>query len=245
MPSATGLEPQWYTTSRLAAASGYSAQQVRDLEHLGVIPPAARQDNGYRRFTGLHATALRAYRNLAIAVGPVAARATMRDIRHLPMDEAVARIVALHVDLARSRTDAIAALSALDRIIDESIHDAPAAPGDTMSITELSTALDVRSSTLRFWEAEGLITPEREGPLAARCYPPDAVRDARIVAALRAGGYRIPAIQAVMASLRSLGKSTDAREALHNRLRDIADRSDALLRAGADLSAMLHSAAGS
>ncbi|NDK30603.1 MerR family transcriptional regulator [Nesterenkonia haasae] len=232
--------PEQYTTSQLAAVSGYSAQQVRDLDHLGVIPPAVRQSNGYRQFTRIHVTALRAYRDLAIAAGPVAARATMRDVHHLPLDEAIACIVALHVDLAHSRDDAVAALRALDSIVDESARDMPAAAGDTMSITELSTALGVRSSTLRFWEQEELITPERDVPLAARRYPPDTVRDARIVATLRAGGYRIPAIRAVMTSLHALDSTTDARKALHNRLRDIAIRSDALLRAGADLSNLLH-----
>lgn len=243
MKCATAPGQERWTTGQLAAVSGYSAQQVRDLEHLGVIPSAVRQSNGYRQFTPIHVTALRAYRDLAIAVGPVVARATMRDIRRLPIDEATALIVALHVDLARSRDDAIAALRALDRIVDECAHDAPAAPGDTMSIAELSTALGVRSSTLRFWEKEGLITPERDEPLAARRYPPDAVRDARIVATLRVGGYRIPAIQAVMTTLHALDRTTDAREALHNRLQDIAIRSNALLHAGTDLANMLHSPA--
>lgn len=79
-----------YTTSRLATASGYSGQQVRDLEHLGVIPPACRQSNGYRRFGRRHLTALHAYRLLALAVGPVDARATMTEARQLSHDEAIA-----------------------------------------------------------------------------------------------------------------------------------------------------------
>lgn len=120
-----GAELEWFTTSQVAAASGYSAQQVRDLERLGVIPTSVRQGNGYRRFTQIHLTVLRAYRDLAISVGPVVARATMRDIRQVPHDEAVARIVALHVDLARHREDALAALRALDSIVDEGAGDAP------------------------------------------------------------------------------------------------------------------------
>lgn len=239
MTSTDAHDSERYTTSRLAAASGYSVQQIRDLERLEVIPPAVRQPNGYRQFTGVHVTALRAYRGLAIAVGPVVARATMREIRHVTHDEAVARIVGLHVDLARSRGDTVAALNALDSIVDESVHDAPPTPGDTMSITELSAALGVRSSTLRFWEHEGLITPERAEHLTARRYPPDAVRDCRIVAALRAGGYRIPAVHSVMTSLRSLGNTADARAALQDRLQTIAARSGALLRAGTDLSDLL------
>ncbi|HIY42536.1 MAG TPA: hypothetical protein H9836_15605, partial [Candidatus Nocardiopsis merdipullorum] len=80
-------------------------------------------------------------------------------------------------------------------------------------------------------------------PLAVRRYPPDAVRDARIVAALRAGGYRVPAVQSVMTSVRTLDSTTNARHALHDRLQSIATRSAALLHAGTDLSDLLHSPA--
>ncbi len=228
-----------YSTSRLSCVSGYSGQQIRDLERVGVILPARRQPNGYRQFARPHLIALRAYRNLAVAVGPVAARATMREIRGLPRDEAVARIVGLHVRLARSREDTLAALRALDAIVDESAQDAPALPADSMTITELSLALGVRSSTLRFWEQEGLVTPVREGAARVRSYPPDAVRDARIVAALRSGGYRIPAVRAVMTSLLAAHGSAEARDALQGRLQTIAAQSAALLRAGTDLADLL------
>lgn len=231
-----------YTTSRLAATAGYSVQQVRDLERLNVIPPAVRQPNGYRQFTTVHVTALRAYRQLALSVGPVIARATMREIRDLSHEEAVARILALHVDLARSRDDTLTALRALDSIVDESTHEAAPAPHDSMSITELSAALGVRSSTLRFWEQQGLITPERPEGLSARRYPPGAVRDARIVAALRAGGYRIPAVHAVMASLQAMDDTSEARDALQDRLQNIAAQSEALLLAGTDIAGLLRDA---
>lgn len=231
--------PERFGTSRLASWSGYSAQQVRDLERLEVIPAAMRRANGYRQFAPVHLLALRAYRRLAVAVGPVRARDTMREVRQLPYDEAVARLVALHVDLARSRDDTVAALHALETIVDESALDAPALPEDSMTITELSRALGLRSSTLRFWEQQGLIRPEREEATRTRSYPPEAVRDARIVAALRAGGYRIPAVQALMTSLDAVGGTFEAREALQARLGAIASRSDALLRAGSDLADLL------
>ncbi|MGW4033815.1 MerR family transcriptional regulator [Streptomyces sp. NPDC004838] len=231
--------PDAYTTSRLAAAAGYSAQQVRDLERLGVIPPAIRRPNGYRRFGREHLTALRAYRQLAVAVGPVLARDTMREARQLPHDEAIARVVALHVKLARSRDDTIAALRALDSIVEDDARAAPPTSADAMSISELAAALGVRSSTLRFWEQQGLVTPERTTRFNARSYPLAAIQEARIVAALRAGGYRIPAVQAVMESIRAVSHADDARDALHDRLRTIATRSDALLRAGTDIADLI------
>lgn len=228
-----------YTTSQLAAAASYSVQQVRDLESQGVLAAASRKRNGYRQFTDDHVTTLRVYRRLAFAVGPVIARATLREFRTLPYDGGLAKFVALHVDLARMRDRALSALDALDSIVDESMLEAPAVPEDAMTITELSEALAVRSSTLRFWEAEGLIKPERLKNQGARRYPPQAVRDARVAAALRAGGYRIPAVREVLVSLHSLGDAVDARDALNARLSSIASRSEALLLAGTDLVTLL------
>lgn len=209
-----------------------------------MIPSAHRQANGYRQFTDVHLIALRAYRRLAFAVGPALARSTMCQLYALSYNEAIAYVVALHVDLAHSRDETITALHALDQILDESLNDEPAVPTDAMTITELSSALGVRSSTLRYWEHEGLISPERESPGSPRKYPPGAVRDARIVTALRAGNYGIPAVRAVMTSLDTIGTTAHARDSLRQRLQDIAARSDALLRAGTDLADLLQPQAG-
>lgn len=232
-----------YTTSQVAARAGCSPQQVRDLERLGVIPAARRQPNGYRCFGAGHLRALKAYRQLAIAVGPVVARAVMRDMRVLPHDEAIARIIALHVGLNRAREETLAALHALDGIVAERSDGTVATPDDSMGITQLASALGVRSSTLRFWEREGLIASERTGRINARIYAGEAIGEARIVAALRAGGYGIPAVRSVLESLRGAAAGGDARRALEARLRGIATRSEALLRAGAGIADLLASPA--
>ena len=64
-----------------------------------------------------------------------------------------------------------------------------------MTITELAAALGVRTSTLRFWEQEGLAVPERVTTLRARQYGTGAIREARIVAALRSSGYCVPGVR--------------------------------------------------
>lgn len=227
-------ERERFRTAQVAASSGYSVQQVRDLERLGVIPPAERGENNYRWFTHEHLLALRAYRGLATAVGPVLARSTLREARDSPVAEAVAAVSALHVRLARERQDALAAVSALRVIWAE----APALPDETddsWSITELADALGVRPSTLRFWEREGLIVPERVTSFGARRYPPAAVREARITAALRAAGYRIPAVRRTIEAIRRLDDLDDTLDALHERLEAIASRTVALLDAGPDV----------
>jgi DNA-binding transcriptional MerR regulator len=251
-------------TADVARESGYSVQQVRDLERLGVVPPAVRAANGYRAYTAAHVRALRAYRGLACAAGPVDARrllaTTFAGAQGDPaapgtrLADAAAAIGAVHVRLARERDEALRAREALRAIRAEVAAPAvakdgdptAAAPdraGDTMTITELAAALGVRTSTLRFWEQEGLAVPDRVTTLRARQYGTGAIQEARIVAALRSSGYGIPAVRDVVATLREVDGAVEgavqAEQILDRRLDQIAARTVALLRAGADLAAVL------
>ncbi|MCZ0972768.1 MerR family transcriptional regulator [Streptomyces albulus] len=186
-------------TVDVARESGYSVQQVRDLERLGVIPPAARADNGYRGYAAVHVHALRAYRGLAGAVGPVAARQLLRSCAPAPSPRRL-RPSTSCVRLARERDEALRAQRALHAIRTEAQPAGATQDDDAMTITELAEALRVRTSTLRFWEQEGLVTPERVTSLRARRYGVPAIRAARIVAALRSSGYGIPAVREVIGS---------------------------------------------
>ncbi|WP_348789403.1 MerR family transcriptional regulator [Leifsonia sp. NPDC080035] len=229
-------------TAAVAGAAGCSVQQVRDLEHAGVIPPAGRTANGYREFDERHVAAILGYRSLATAVGPVVARHVMRELWAAPFPQAVAAISALHVGLTREREEALAARTALLAIRAERDGAGSSADvGGGMTIAELGAALGVRSSALRFWEKEGLVLPERVTSRGARHYPPLAVRDARIVVALRAAGYRIPEVREAVAALRSVGDTARPLQALDARLESIAARTVALMDAGTDLARLLRS----
>jgi DNA-binding transcriptional MerR regulator len=229
-------------TVEVARESGYSVQQVRDLERLGVIPPAARSKNGYRSYTPLHVQALRAYRGLACAVGPVAARQMLAELRTETIATAASAINAVHVRLARERDEALRAQQALRAIQSEAEPGEFERESDVMTITELAGALGVRPSALRFWEQEGLVVPERVTSLRARRFGLPAIRAARIVAALRGSGYGIPAVRDVMGSLHRLDGVEAAERILRQRLDQIAARTVALLRAGTDLAAVVMSA---
>ncbi|MFD7628244.1 MerR family transcriptional regulator [Streptomyces sp. NPDC059851] len=226
-------------TIDVARESGYSLQQVRDLERLGVIPPAARSDSGYRAYAPIHVQALRAYRGLAGAVGPVAARRMLAELRTGTIAEAASSINGVHVRLARERDESLRALQALEAIEAEAHTAGFEQERDAMTITELAGALGVRTSTLRFWEQEGLVSPERVTSLRARRYGLPAIRAARIVTALRSSGYGIAAVREVVDSLHRLDGREDARRVLRRRLDLIAARTVALLRAGADLAAVV------
>ncbi|MEV0855721.1 MerR family transcriptional regulator [Nocardia fluminea] len=241
MPADDGVP---MSTAAAGAEAGYSVQQVRDLEALGVIPVAPRSSSGYRRFSEEHVRHLRAYRHLANSAGPVVARRVMRDLRRLPRAQAVALISGLHAGLNAEREHALSARRALESINDEAVTDAVPVDDDSMTITELSQALGVRASTLRFWEKAGLVAPERVATPAgtARRYTLPAIREARVTSALRAGGYRIPEVQAAITAIRDLGDTSNSLTALDARLDSIAQRTLALLRAGALLAEIIETA---
>jgi DNA-binding transcriptional MerR regulator len=228
-------------TTALATSTGYSGQQIRDLEALGVIAPARRAANGYRRFSAQHVRDLRVYRDLALAIGPGAARRGLRELRTTPLAEAVAMVGEWHLGLNRERDEALAARRALRAISAEAALDAEPSTADTMTITELADALGLRASTLRFWEKVGLLAPERVRTRAgsARRYPLPAIRAARITAALRAAGYRIPDVQRALAALTDLHDVDQPLAALAARLDAIAARTLALLRAGSAIAEII------
>ena len=229
------------TVSAVATATGYSVQQIRDLERLGVIASAVRADNGYRQFSATEIRDLCAYRDLAHAVGPVQARRSMCTIRTVSPGEAANLVCSLHIGLNGEREQALVARRALEAIQSETRTEAAPVVADAMTITELSRALGVRASALRFWEKAGLVKPERitTSTGSIRRYPLEAIREARITAALRAAGYRIPDVQRAIAAIRDLDDVNRSLEALDARLTSITERSLALFRAAAILAQII------
>jgi len=234
---ASNPQEQVGRTSAIGQQVGYSTQQVRDLERLGVIPPADREPNGYRRYTQAHVVALRAYRALAAAIGPVPARQIMPALIQDPLDVAAEKVDELHATIARARRLVREALLGLDAVLadgtgafDES---------DTMTIGELAGALGVRVSALRHWEHEGLVHPSRIDGSRTRRYDARAITEARIVSALRGGGYPLPPIARVLDQLREEGLTAEARRLLNTRLTDLSRRSVALLEASGHLHRLL------
>lgn len=224
------------STVALGRRVGYSTQQVRDLERLGVIPRAQRGTNGYRRYGGRHEIAVRAYRAMSAAIGPVPARRLMPALIDGAIAEAAERIDELHAGIADERARVREALRGLGVALAEADDDFDDA--DAMSIGELAQALGIRSSALRHWEAEGLVHPLR-GTASSRSYDSAAITEARIVAALRAGGYRIPAIARILEQVRLHADTDEVQRILHDRLVVLTRRSVALLAAAGHLHVLL------
>lgn len=224
-------------TVDVARRSGYSVQQIRKLESDGALPPASRAANGYRTYTDTHVLAALAYRALAAGVGPVEAKTLLRTALSRPESELLAALDAAHARLHEERHDLALAKRAVADIAAEPTE--PQLSTDAMTITELAEALGVRASTLRHWDAEGLVVPGRNTPGRTRTYSPAQVRDVRITHQLRLAGYRVEVLRELLPRLRRSRHRADVAPALDAREANITARSRALLNAATALGALL------
>lgn len=232
-----GLKSRAMRTVDVARRAGYSVQQVRNLERGGVLPPATRTASGYRIYGEIHLQSALAYRAFAAGAGPTEAKQIVRAVHHPAAARVLALLDAAHARLDAERTELRQAEQAAQAISSEPIEDVR--PSDSMSVSELATALGVRPSTLRHWDAEDLVVPDRDPARGARRYAPDHVRDARIVHQLRRAGYRIAPLRALLPQLRHARGSEEVASALAARDASITARARALLDGAAALSAVL------
>lgn len=221
----------------IAREAGISVQQVRNYVDLGVLPPVSRTETGYRVFTSDHAAAVVATRRLAAGHGWARTRQIMRAVHAGDLDGALAAVDAGHAELDRERADIARVLAAFDELA--AADPGAPAPRGTLRIGEVARLTGVRTSALRVWERHGLLRPSRDRPTGYRVYDAAEVRNARVVALLRRGGYPIPIVRAVLDELRTTGSPQRVRAELAKREKELSTRSRRRLAGTAALHAYL------
>ncbi|MBH0122704.1 MerR family transcriptional regulator [Rhodococcus sp. HM1] len=219
----------------LAREHGLSAQAIRNYEDAGILPPAERSATGYRRYTQVHAHALRAFLALRAGHGHGQAAEIMRRVNRGDAESACRLIDTAHVDLLTERETRAEVASALGALSTAT----PAPSGGPLSVGELAYRLGVHRATLRAWEAEGILRPGRDRATGYRNYGPDCVRDAEIARQLRRGGYPLIRIARFVDSVREAGGTEELRVFLESWQDRLGARSRSLLAGAARLDAYL------
>lgn len=183
----------------LAREHGLSAQAIRNYDDAGVLPPTERSATGYRRYTPLHAQALRAFLALRRGHGHQRATEIMRAVHRGDTESAYRLIDAAHVALHTERDTRAEVATALSTTTPTPL------PGRPLTVGELARRLGVHPATLRTWEAEGILRPERDRATGYRRYGPESVRDAEIARQLRRGGYPLRQVARYVESLHEAG----------------------------------------
>lgn len=219
----------------LAREHRLSAQAIRNYEDAGILPPSERTDAGYRRYTPLHAQALRTFLALRAGHGHGQATQIMRAVNRRDTASAYRLIDAAHVDLLDERETRLEVAAGLDALSTTPLS----VPGPPLAVGELARRIDVHPATLRTWEAEGILHPHRNRTTGYREYGPDSVRDAEIARQLRRGGYPLHKVAQFLDSVRDAG-GPDALHAFLDAWQHRLDtRSRALLSGAAHLDAYL------
>jgi DNA-binding transcriptional MerR regulator len=195
----------------LAREHGLSTQAVRNYERDGCLPVAERSASGYRRYSAVHAEALRAFLALVRAHGHAAAGDIMRAVNRGDVDRALAMVDRGHAQLLRDR-------ETLDAVAVAAVHLTGAGGStdrhDPLSIGELAHRLGLVPATLRSWERAGVLRPGRDPASGHRRYGADDVRDAQLAHLLRRGGYRLDHIATVLDHVRGAGGADALRASL-------------------------------
>jgi DNA-binding transcriptional MerR regulator len=217
-----------------------STQAIRNYDDAGILGPAKRSDTGYRRYTPVHAQALRAFLALRGGHGHQQATEIMRATTRGDTELAYRLIDATHVELLAerdTRTEVARALGALSTTV-------PAPVGRPLTVGELARRLGVHPATLRTWEAAGILHPERGRTTGYREYGPDCVRDAEIARQLRRGGYPLRQVARFTQSLREAGGADALGTFLDSWQERLTARSRNLLAGAAQLDTYLDLLAG-
>jgi len=213
-----------------------SAQAIRNYDDAGILPPTERSTTGYRRYTPLHAQALRAFLALRRGHGHQQATEIMRATNQGDTESAYQLIDTTHVALLAERNTRTEVATALDTL---STTTPTALNGRPLTVGELARRLGVHPATLRTWETAGILHPERNRATGYRQHEPDCVRDAEIARQLRRGGYLLRQAAQFIDSLRKAG-GADALTAFLDSWQDrLTTRSRNLLTSAAQLDTYL------
>ena len=206
-----------------------SAQAIRNYDDAGILPPTERSTTGYRRYTPVHAQALRAFLALRGGHGHQRATEIMRATNRGDIETVYRLIDAAHAALLAERDTRAEVSTALDTL---SAATRIPLDGRPLTVSELAHRLGVHPATLRTWEKQGILRPVRKRATGYREYGPDCVRDAEIARQLRRGGYRLSQVAQFIDSLAEAG-GADALTAFLDSWQDRLTRRSRNLLAGA------------
>ncbi len=222
----------------LAREHGISTQAVRNYEQDGFLPPASRTPSGYRIYTEVHASALRAFLALVPACGHATAGGIMTAVHDGDLGRALTLVDRGHEQLLRDRETLNAVRAAIGHLTTGTAPE-PTAPG--WSIGELAHHLDVTAATIRAWERAGILVPRRNPATGYRVFTAADIRDAELTHLLRRGGYPLEHIATVVGQVRTAGGTESLVDALETGQERLTARGVAMLDAAGLLGAYLRS----
>ncbi|MFD0360271.1 MerR family transcriptional regulator [Nocardia sp. GCM10030253] len=188
----------------LAREHALSTQAVRNYEDLGALPRAERTDTGYRRYTDLHAQALKTFLALRAGYGHQPAIDLMRSANRNDRTALYTRLDELHAASLHERRTHAEVTSVLESLGSTPL---PRHPSEPVTVGQLAHRLGIHPATLRQWENAGIIQPPRDHTTGYRTYGSTDIRDAHLALYLRKADISVQQIATFVRELRQAGNT--------------------------------------
>ncbi|CAG9620249.1 MerR family transcriptional regulator [Sutcliffiella rhizosphaerae] len=183
----------------IAKRLGVSTSTLRHYEEWGIVPEVNRNENGYRMYTELHVAYFDCIRAMNTGFGMNVIREIMPLIQRGKISETLWKVSKIQSDLYQEKIKAEQALQLLE---DENYEiDAPKGNKKWYSIKVAAEAIGVPMSTLRHWEKEQLIVPERNPDNGYRCYSKSDLRKLLIIRTLQNAVYSLDIVRDILDEL--------------------------------------------
>ncbi|WP_342770188.1 MerR family transcriptional regulator [Oceanobacillus chungangensis] len=180
----------------IARKLGISTSALRHYESWGIIPPVNRAANGYRLYTEVHVAYFECIRAMNDGFGMDIVRKIMPLIQENKLTEALWLVNEAQARLHQEKHKSEQALLALE--LDDLENFSARHKKDWYSIQEVAEEVNVPASTLRHWEKEGLIEPERDIDNGYRKYSRADIRRLLIIRTIRSAVYSLEVVRGVV-----------------------------------------------
>lgn len=190
-----------YKPIEIARKLKISTSALRHYESWGIVPPAARADNGYRMYTEEHLAYFTCIRAMLPGFGMNIAKEVMKLMMRGEVAEALWVVNASQAELYQDKVMAERTVELLDtNHLTEAEQHHPRSRR-WMTIGEIAEETGVPASAIRHWELEGLLDLPRDEENGYRKFNQAHYRQILIIRTLRSANHPLDVIKSVMDNL--------------------------------------------
>ncbi|WP_130860547.1 MerR family transcriptional regulator [Gracilibacillus phocaeensis] len=182
---------------------------LRHYENWGIVPKAHRKENGYRVYSEVHEAYFQCIRAMYPGYGMSTVRRVMRLLQEEKYIEALWDVNAVQAELFERKQRADEALRILRP--DQMQQFMASKKQAHYTIGEVEAELDIPATTLRHWEKEELITPQRNPENGYRLYTRQDMQRLLIIRTVQSSVYLLDIVRDILDKLHHRDL-TDARK---------------------------------
>lgn len=188
-----------YKPSEVANKLDVGTSALRHYEKWGIVPPAKRKANGYRVYTDEHIAYFQCIRAMYAGFGMATVRKIMPMIQKHQFTEALWEVNKLQAAFYQKKQDALQVLSILQP--NEMENFLQKHPEKWYTIGEVEKLTNVPATTIRHWETEGLLTPDRHPENGYRLYNREHIRRLLIIHTVQASVFLLNTVRDILAKI--------------------------------------------